>query len=721
MRRLSPRIALENEVPEVATPAPVAALVASAEIAAAAAEVVVQAAPEAAVAAEPVVEPVAVVTELPAVDAAPAPVAADPSPEVEVVAAAEPAQVEVEAEAQAAIDEAQVVAATEVAGLEPAQEGIKGTALGFVAGFFGWGTLMIPAGAVANHTVKKMRAEIEHLAHQIELAAADNGARAVKEGKISSDDFRKNARIGIKGIISGAVLGGLFGPIYGAIKGNQLEDLSAELKDKCKQLDRILAKAVADEAAGKKVSTESEELPVVEATQAAEADEGDTVEPTIVLIGEQQDEMEELAEQVEIAGDVVEALESLADVLNDGPVSVQTARAVKIATESLYARVGIQAEARMPALESFQGEHASVSTTIAMESILGRAQKVWEAIVKAMRAAIEWVKNWIRSLLDGSKALQAKAAALAKELDDLEAKPESTSFKSPQAAVKVQHNGAIPKSVSEIAYGSKTLLEAQLNRISHEAVDAEQLAHQLVKGTKDFKFSVAGARKASGLNRSATLPGGFFNDKVIVSEMLLGGKLIIQKTGIDIGIGASEKYVNKGLDAVQDLMNTPYLFEATMGGPTFKAFGLADSVTNARLRTIPTPSHEEMKACTEAAGAMALGVSVFRSTISKLEALCDGFAKQAAEMLKIETPVKNTGELDTKRTDREAKQIAQKFYTQAPRMFIKEPAAFASEQLRIANNLLFYVRAGMSQYKRKPGAKPVKPEMTPGGQRLLAA
>jgi hypothetical protein len=185
-----------------------------------------------------------------------------------------------------------------------------------------------------------------------------------------------------------------------------------------------------------------------------------------------------------------------------------------------------------------------------------------------------------------------------------------------------------------------------------------------------------------------------------------------------MGFSRREGSVSEGLDALHNLMNTPYLFEASAGGPNFRAYNVADAAITKSLSTIKTPDHAEMKACAEVAGAMALGVTVFRSTISKLETLCDGFATQAAAMLKTEVPVKGDGRGSHGFSDREAKGLAQRFYTAAPRMFVKEPAAFAAEQLRIAGNVLSYLHASMAQYKRKPEAKP---EFTPGGQRAIAA
>lgn len=172
--------------------------------------------------------------------------------------------------------EAAVVADTpspaEVEGLNPAEEGLKGAALGFVGGLFGIGTV---TGGVLSNMAERKKKEIEAIAKELDIAAADAGKKAVKEGKLSSDDFKKHVQIGSKGVIRGVILGTLFGSIYTAIKGSEVEDLHEELEQRCKELNRILEKQAAKEGKGKgKPANESEAVEGAEgAGETTETDE----------------------------------------------------------------------------------------------------------------------------------------------------------------------------------------------------------------------------------------------------------------------------------------------------------------------------------------------------------------------------------------------------------------------------------------------------------------
>jgi hypothetical protein len=172
----------------------------------------------------------------------------------------------------------------QVSTFNPANEGLVGGLLGFVIGGAGW---VIPgagtvAGGVGANEADKLKREIKQITEAIKDAAVDNGKKAVKEGKLSSADFKEKIEAASFGtIFQGALLGTLFGGIYGAIKGSQIEDLQKELKAKCEQLDRLLQQAAVQTAKGKggknlKVAKESTE----DADAAAVAAAGDDANAT---------------------------------------------------------------------------------------------------------------------------------------------------------------------------------------------------------------------------------------------------------------------------------------------------------------------------------------------------------------------------------------------------------------------------------------------------------
>lgn len=277
-----------------------------------------------------------------------------------------------------------------LAALNVAQEGWKGATLGFAAGFLG----IIPgfnigAGAAANNQAKRLKAEIEEVAKELEIAAYDQGQKLVREGKLTADDVKKNVKVGIKGIIGGAILGGLFGPIYGAIKGHEIEDLMAELKSKSKQLDNILKRDAArqgiaveglevlrDEDIGVLTPTEGTDGPGTNAeapvTETPPADAGTVIETDGVIVGDEVadamvdlDEkvagVNELGDSISEATAVVETVEGINEQLEtaaaeDGPgIAPAEAEAIRVAVEHMKQAVGYSGKDVFPAMEAFGG------------------------------------------------------------------------------------------------------------------------------------------------------------------------------------------------------------------------------------------------------------------------------------------------------------------------------------------------------------------------------
>ena len=174
------------------------------------------------------------------------------------------------------------------------------------------------------------------------------------------------------------------------------------------------------------VALEEEALRVEEGAVAAPADEvaldnAESVETELLEVAEVEAEGGEEAAQVDEAAEVVEALESMADALKisaaNGGMDRYSAAVVNIATEHLYARVGITGK-KMPALESFGGVATRVGATqLAMEEIVETAKKIWAAIVAAFERAIQWAKDFFTKVFNSWEKLDARAKELAAKAD----------------------------------------------------------------------------------------------------------------------------------------------------------------------------------------------------------------------------------------------------------------------------------------------------------------
>lgn len=183
-----------------------------------------------------------------------------------------------------------VTDADAVAGaLVPANEAMSDRLKGFWLGTWGGGKY----GAEKAAEVSSIKQEIEHICQKIYEVSQDAGKAAVKEGKLTAADFKKdfpaNADEVKKGLLRGLFLKGW----YGASKNNELAELKKKLDAKMAELDSALKAAVtpanestddADAAAAATAGEGAEGGEAVAATPEAGVEvttpaEGDAAEP----------------------------------------------------------------------------------------------------------------------------------------------------------------------------------------------------------------------------------------------------------------------------------------------------------------------------------------------------------------------------------------------------------------------------------------------------------
>jgi hypothetical protein len=204
-----------------------------------------------------------------------------------------------------------------------------------------------------------------------------------------------------------------------------------------------LAGVVADDGVTAETSTEF--------TEAAEA--------PLLEMNEAQAELEQVTEDMEQAADVAGTLdemnEEIAETLPEGGLSEPAAAAIEVAVEALRASVGFPRTGKAFAMEGFGDKSTRVqSTKVAMEGIADTAKKIWQGIVNAFKAAVEWVKKFFASLFDASVRLQKRAAGIAKSAEEKEGKkaPADAKLEDNGVAAALHQGGKIP-SASQIVKG----------------------------------------------------------------------------------------------------------------------------------------------------------------------------------------------------------------------------------------------------------------------------
>lgn len=143
----------------------------------------------------------------------------------------------------------------------------------------------------------------------------------------------------------------------------------------------------------------------------------DTVEQEIAETAEAFAESEEGSDNVEELGDISEGLESIClsmeACMEDGGLTPQAALFMQHAVQGYTRRLGLNASAITPSMESFGGASGqAAATTISMEGIKETVKKIWQAIKNAVMKAIAAVKNFFAKLIGGAKKLKARVESL---------------------------------------------------------------------------------------------------------------------------------------------------------------------------------------------------------------------------------------------------------------------------------------------------------------------
>ncbi len=212
----------------------------------------------------------------------------------------------------------------------------------------------------------------------------------------------------------------------------------------------------------------------VSADNTMEEEVANVTEAGIEVI-EAEDDVEELHEIAEGLESIVASLES---AVEEGGLDSQAAVFMQHAVDGYTKRVGLEATAIVPSLESFGGASGkAAATTISLEGIKETIQKVWQAIKNAVVKAIAAVKNFFAKIFGGVKKLRSRLAALQKAVDGLGDKKAGGKIKVPSANALRLNGKADGKA---IATGLKNT--AEMGTIVYDRV---------TKGASSFYSNVA--------------------------------------------------------------------------------------------------------------------------------------------------------------------------------------------------------------------------------------
>lgn len=427
-----------------------------------------------------------------------------------------------------------------------------------------------------------------------------------------------------------------------------------------------------------------EEAAAIAAPEVAEiGDNAESVETEMLEIADDVAEGEAEAVQVEEAGEVVEALESIAEALKvsaaNGGLDKHAAFAIGVATQHLYSRVGLKSKS-MPSMESFGGTSSRVGATqLAMEDIKEQAKKIWDAIVAAFKRAIQWAVDFYNKIFGAWEKLEKRADALAKKAEDITGTAKEKTFESDRLVKALSVGGTVPANMSE---GTKAL--AALCKglsTSNGTKDAAEIAAMLeaAGAEKDFltKFELAPNADSVPDSSEVTNPesAGFSAPKpgltLVRSKEMFGNKALI---------GRVNKATLKGEEAV-----------AALGGAIGRGVSMGAFDPKAKESTkkdVAVMAIAEAKAVAEAVAEIAVEGRAYRN---KLSAVTDMKKKLVAAAEKIGKTADST---ETAANVKAMGKVASALVST-----IDQPAASVSVYaLNTGKALLDYVEQSLKQY-----------------------
>lgn len=289
--------------------------------------------------------------------------------------------------------------------------------------------------------------------------------------------------------------------------------------------------------------------PVAPAGDPALPDHANSLETDMLEVVDHAADIDAIVGEAQETAAVSEALEQIRDVLKvaakEGGIDRHSAACVGIATQALYDRVGIRAQA-MPALESFGGTSSRVSATrIAMESIGEQLKKIWEAIVNAFKKAIAWVVEFYQKVTGAATKMGARAEELKKRLVDLKGEAKEKELKNERLSKVLSTSKAagdlaaadlLANMIHDFASGDTAKRQAEAVKAKVEKLNAgkdqgDNLTMAAYPSSEAYKDTGESAGKLK-VFKSLELPGG---------KALMGHHAAAELSGDDAEAGLKEE------------------------------------------------------------------------------------------------------------------------------------------------------------------------------------
>lgn len=248
--------------------------------------------------------------------------------------------------------------------------------------------------------------------------------------------------------------------------------------------------------AGRNIGLENEVVDQDIAEDLVQVEDGvDNLETELLEVQDSAKEGEERADAVEVAEDVIEELEEDVEVaqasLESGGLDKFAAAILMNSVNSKLATIGMAPVASFPAQESFGSASSRLgSTQIAIESITERVKAAWDAVIAAIKKAVNWVKGHFQSVFGAFERMKKRAAAVQDKADNVTGQAKERNFENDRVYNALSINRQVGGNFAHFK-GTFEALRALLDAPAKQVADVRRAVEQVEKLNDDAKgFSV---------------------------------------------------------------------------------------------------------------------------------------------------------------------------------------------------------------------------------------
>lgn len=413
-------------------------------------------------------------------------------------------------------------------------------------------------------------------------------------------------------------------------------------------------------------------------------DNAESVETDLAEVTESEAEGEDQEAQVEDAAEVSEALEeykvALESAISTGGLDRNGGALLHIGLSNLYNRAGISQNHRATISQESFGQTSSKlnATQIALEDIKEQMKKIWDAIVKAVKKVVEWVKEHFNKIFGTAEKLQKRAKALADKVGSITGAPKEKTIEN-ERLVKALHIGNNPPTNLGAGLDSvKAVADEIFGAMGDQLAEGGELAFKVLDSDhKDGVNTITKpAMKANGMTEVSDPEGkGFGNPgegmKVWAGKELPGGKALIMRGN------ASEAKGEAAVTAFTHSSTALSAFDPKAKDPTKTA--------------VATLNPADASKIAEKVATLAGEVVAYKAKLGKLTAIQD---KIAAAADKLGKTANSETDKDVAATMRARQKIAQV----APTSITRAAVGVASYVLNTGKAACDYIELSMKQY-----------------------